>query len=118
MWYSIKRLRYLKIRCYAARLTELNEYLPILPGSNKRIKMGKEYLNKILLHSIPNGCINQIYTQGFNYETTFKKVINIYKQMKTTKKIYKGVVKPPKNPTDWEYSNRSGLRSKHGEEVT
>ena len=52
--------------------------------------MGKEYLNKILLHSIPNGCINQIYTQGFNYEITFKKVINIYKKMKTTKKSKKG----------------------------
>ena len=46
---------YLPFKRFSARLMELNNYLPIFPGSSDIKKMSPEQINEILLHYVPNG---------------------------------------------------------------
>ena len=39
---------------FAARLMEMNNFLPLFPGSDASEKMEMEELNKILLHAVPD----------------------------------------------------------------
>ena len=57
-----------KVRCYAAPMIQLNEYLAALPEANESDKIGETEYNKIILDSIPNGWSKQAYVQGFDYE--------------------------------------------------
>ena len=53
---------------FSARLTELNNYPPLFPGSSANKKMALEELDEILLHAVPNGCAKQAYIQGWDFE--------------------------------------------------
>ena len=39
---------------FAARLMEMNNFLPLFPGLDASEKMEMEELNKILLHAVPD----------------------------------------------------------------
>ena len=74
MRHCMKKPHILKVRRYAVRLIDLNEYLASFPGSTIADKMGVTELNEILLNSMPNSWSNQAYVQGFDRETiSFKK---------------------------------------------
>ena len=91
----MKNPRSLKVRLYAARLIDLNEYLASLSGSTMADKMGITELNEILLNSMPNRWSKQAYVQGFDCETiSFKKAVNMFERMEISKSIYEGVVTP------------------------
>ena len=51
----------LKVRCYAARLIDINEYLSVLPGVKAGNNISETELNEILLSSISNGSSKQAY---------------------------------------------------------
>ena len=69
----------LSFKRFTARLAELNDYLPLLPGSIKSNKVVPEELNEILLQSIPNGWAKQSYLQGWNFEgRTYKETCKIF----------------------------------------
>ena len=53
---------------FAARMTELVNYLPLFPGSDGTKKMEEEELNMILLHVIPKGWTKQAYPKGWDFE--------------------------------------------------
>ena len=78
----MRKPRSLKLRGYAARLIELNEYFTVFPGENISDCFYVTELNKILLNSTPNICINQACIQGFDCEyITFKAAVNMFERM-------------------------------------
>ena len=58
----------LLFKCFASRLTKLNNYLPLLPGLSEVKNIFPEERNEILLHAIPNGWVKQSYLQEWYYE--------------------------------------------------
>ena len=70
----MKKPRSLKMRCYAARLIYLNEYLASFPGTNISNKIGITELNEIILDSMPSSCSNKAYVQVFEYESILFKI--------------------------------------------
>ena len=55
----------ISFNCFAARLTEINNYLPLFPESSESKKMDSEELNEILLQCVPNGWAKKpIYKDG------------------------------------------------------
>ena len=42
------------LKRFGARLTEINNFLPIFPGSDASNKMEAGELNNIILHKVPN----------------------------------------------------------------
>ena len=73
----IGKPRDIHFKCFATRLTELNNYLPLFPGYSAAKKMPPEDLNEILLHASLNGWENQSYLQGCDcemksYKATYK----------------------------------------------
>ena len=65
----MKKPRSLKLRYYAARLIDLNEYLASFPGANMTDKIGVTEINDILLNSMPKSWYKQAYLQGFDCES-------------------------------------------------
>ena len=61
---AMRKPQHLQFKIFAARLTELNNYLPLLPGSSAAKKMDPEELNEILLRAVPNAWARQAYIQG------------------------------------------------------
>ena len=54
MLHGTSKQHCLKVRCYAARLIELNEYLDLFHGAKLSEKNDVTELNKIFLNSVPN----------------------------------------------------------------
>ena len=76
---------------FADRLTELNNYLPLLPGSSATKNIPPEELNKILQHAVPNGLAKQAYLQGWGFEMKiYKATCKLFKIMNTAEKICEG----------------------------
>ena len=50
----MRKLRVLKVRRYAARMIDINEYLATFPGAKAGDNFFETELNEILLNSIPN----------------------------------------------------------------
>ena len=59
----------LKVRRYAARLIDFNEYLASFQGATMTDKIGITELNEILLNSMPHIFSKQAYVQGFDCGT-------------------------------------------------
>ena len=64
-----KKPRIFKVRHYAVRLIDLNEYLSSFPGATMAYKIGVTELNEIIWNSMPNIWCKQAYIQGFDYES-------------------------------------------------
>ena len=62
MRWAMRKTQQLPFKIFAAQLTELNNYLPLFPGSSNTNKMYTEEFNNILLHAVPNGWAKQSYT--------------------------------------------------------
>ena len=90
---------------FAARLTENNNLLPLLPVLDASKKIETEELKKILLHAVPNGWSKQSYLQGCYFElNTYRKTCAMLKRMEVSEQVYEGGT-PYKIPTRTE-SNR------------
>ena len=91
----MKKTCSLKVRSYAARLIDLNEYLAPFSGATTADKIGVTELNEISLNSTPNSCCKQAYVQCFDCEyISFKKDFNLFERTKISKSIYEYVVTP------------------------
>ena len=70
---GMRKMRGLKVRRYAARLIDLNEYLYLLPGAQLTESISVREINGILLNSMPNIWSKQAYVHGFDCKyITFK----------------------------------------------
>ena len=73
---------------FAARLTEINNFLPLLPWSDASNKMEMEELNEILLHEVPNGWSKQSYLQGWDFElNTYRETCSIFDHMEVDEQV-------------------------------
>ena len=89
----MKNPRILKLRRYAERLIDLNEYLDSFTGATMAEKMGVTGLNEILLNSMTNSWSKQAYVHDFDCETIFpKKAVNMFERMEIAESIYEGAV--------------------------
>ena len=61
-----EKMRSLIVRCYAAHLIYLNEYLDSFLGETLSGKIGVTKLNEIILNSMPTRWSKQAYVQGFD----------------------------------------------------
>ena len=78
----------LPFKHFSARLTELNNYLPLFPGSGAANKIPPEEHNDILLHAVPNGWEKQVYLQGWDFEMkSYKDMCRIFERMEVVEKI-------------------------------
>ena len=69
-------------KSFAARLKEINNFLPLFPGSDASKKMEMEELNEILIHAVPNGWAKQSYLQGWDFELkTYRETCTMFKRM-------------------------------------
>ena len=90
-----EKKRRLKVRRYAARLIDLNEYLASFPGENVTAKIGVTKLNYILLNIMLNSWPKQEYVQGFDCKSYyFKEAVNMFEHMDIAESIYEGVITP------------------------
>ena len=58
---AMRKPRSMPFKNFAARLTEMNNFLPLFPGSEASKKMETEELNEILLHAVPNAWAKKSY---------------------------------------------------------
>ena len=76
---GVRKPRVLKLRCYAARLIYLDDYLDSFTGGNLTEKIGLTELNEVLLNSMTNIWSKQVYVQGFECEyITFKSMLTCF----------------------------------------
>ena len=61
---AMRKPRDMSFNPFAARLTKINNFLPLLPESDHTENMPDEELNKILLRVVLNGWVKQSYLQG------------------------------------------------------
>ena len=91
----VKKTLRLKVKCYAARLIDLNEHLYYFTGATMADRIGVTELNEIVLNSKPNSWSKQAYFQGFYCKSiSFKNVINMFERMEIDESIYENAVKP------------------------
>ena len=107
----MRKPRDIQLNRFASRLTELNKYLTIFPGTNNTKNMVPEELNEILLQSTLSSWARQAYIQGWDFEEiTYKDTCNIVERMETAEAIYKGGT-PSKNNQQAE-ANRASFGRK------
>ena len=91
MRHAMGKPPYLLFKIFAARLTELNNYLPFFPGLIAANKMDPEELNKILLHAVPNLWVKKAHVKGWDFEgRSYKETCEMFKRMEIAEAIYKG----------------------------
>ena len=79
------------MKVFAARLTELNNYLLLFPGSRVSKKIPTEELNRIILNSVPNALEKQAYLRGWDFEgRIYKDTCKIFERMEIAEQVYKG----------------------------
>ena len=76
---GIMQPRGLKVRRYAASLTNLDEYLDVFPAANMSDFLCVTELNEKFSKCVPNIWIKQENVQGFDYEyIAFKADVNLF----------------------------------------
>ena len=88
---AMSKPRYMYFKRFTARLTEIDNFLPLLPGYEPTNKINTKELNKILLHTVPNEWERQYYFQGWGFETkTYRETCGIFEQMEIAEQVYEG----------------------------
>ena len=67
VYIPMRKLRALPMKDLAACLININNYLPLLPGSDNSNKMEEDYLKEILLHDVLNEWFKEAYLQGWYF---------------------------------------------------
>ena len=76
-------------KSFAARLTEINNFLPIFLGSDVTKDMTHEELNDIILHAVPNSWVKKSYLQGWDFEMkTYKETCTLFEIMEISEQVY------------------------------
>ena len=104
---GIRKPRRTTLKRFATRLTEMNKFLPLFPGSDASKKMEMEELDEILLRAAPNGWAKQSYLQGWDFELkTYRETCAMFERMEVADQVYeRGTLS--KTPTR-EEANRGG----------
>ena len=69
---------------------EVNNFLPLFPGSDATKNMPTEEINEILLHAVPNGWYKQAYLQPQDFKMrTFRETYAMFEKMEISEQVYK-----------------------------
>ena len=75
---------------FAAQLTEINNFLPIFPGSDASKKRHPKELNEILPHAVPRRLAKQSYLQGWYFEmNNSRETCAMFELMETSEQVSK-----------------------------
>ena len=67
---------------------EINNYLPLFPGSSVSKKIAPEDLNDIILHTVPNMWAKQAYLQVWDLEgRTYKDTCEMFECMEIAEQV-------------------------------
>ena len=111
---AIRKPQITTFKRFAERLTEMNNFLPLFPGSESSKKMEMEDLNDILLHAVPTGWAKQSYLQGWYFElNTYRETCAMLERMEVAEQVYK-MVTPSKTPTRSESNRGVHVRKRKG----
>ena len=111
----MRRSRVLQFNIFAARRTELNNYLPLFLGSIVANKMYPEELNEILIHAVPNSWARKSYIQGRDFEErSYKETCDMFKRMEISEAIYEGEENSKNTSQAEAYRSSSGRKKKGG----
>ena len=70
---------------------EMNNFLPLLPGSEDSKKIKTEELNEIISHAVTNGWANQCYPQGWDFEINiYRETGAMFERLEVNEHVYKG----------------------------
>ena len=84
---------------FLARVTKINNFIPLFPRSDATKKMLPEKLNDILLYAIPNGWAKRAYLQGLDSRMkTFRETCVMFDRMEFYVQVYKGQTPSKKIP--------------------
>ena len=64
----MRQPRKMEFKRFDARLTKMNNFLPLLHGSDVTKNITPEDLNKILLHVVPNAWAETFHIQGWDFK--------------------------------------------------
>ena len=74
---------------FAARLVEMNNFLPLFIGSDDLKKMKIKELNEILLHTVTNAWEKQSCLQGWDFELkTYRETCAMFERMEVSEQVY------------------------------
>ena len=114
---TLRKPQSMTLKCFAARLTEINKLPPLLTGSDASKKMEMEDLNEIILHAVPNGWAKKSYLQGWYFEQkTYRETCAMFECMEVTEKVYKEVTLS-KIPTRADANLDGHVRKRKGGEA-
>ena len=86
---AMRKPRYLQFKIFAAWLKELNNYLPLLPGSSASKKLDPKELNEILLQAVPKSWAKNVYIQGWDFGGRFyKETCKMFERMEIAEAVY------------------------------
>ena len=88
---AIRKPQSMTFNRFAARLIEMNNFLPLFPGLDVSRKMEPEERNEILLHAVTNAWAKQSYLQGWDFELkTYKETFAMFERMEVAEQFYEG----------------------------
>ena len=86
---AMRKPQIMAFKRFAARLTEINNFLPLFPGSDASKKMEMENLNEILLHAVPNGWTKQSYLQGWVFDLkNYRETCAMFERIEVSEQVY------------------------------
>ena len=89
--HAMRKSQIMTFKRFAARFTEMNNFLQLFPGLDVTKKMTHEELNRILLHAVPNEWGKQSYIKGWDSEMkTYKETCAMLSEWKFPNKSTKG----------------------------
>ena len=105
---AMRKPQDLLFKRFSSRLTELNDYLPLSPGSSAAKKMAPEELNRILRRVIPNSCARQACIKEWYFEGRYyKDTCEVFENIEIAESIYK--VGAPYQNTQQAESDRASI---------
>ena len=71
MWHVMMNLCNVSVKKFDTRLMDINEYLPLFPGSDNMKIIADEEMNEIILHTVPIVWMKQAHLQGFVFDLEY-----------------------------------------------
>ena len=87
----MRKPRDIIFKIFTARLTEINNFLPIFPVLDATKNIPPKEINEILIYALPNSWSKQAYLQGWDFKMkTFRETCAIFDLMEISEQVYKG----------------------------
>ena len=91
MRHAMRKPQNMTFKHFYARLTEIDNFLTHLPGSDLSKNITYEEISEIILHSVPNWRAKESYINGWYFNMkTYKETCAMFEQMELAWQVYEG----------------------------